>query len=189
MRLFLAVNFPERVRGRIERFGAPLRSVNLPVRWVGRDGIHLTLKFFGEADRAQADAIGQAADDIASRIRPFELRFDRLGAFPSARNPRVIWLGVEPTPELRFLRQDIERTMYRFGFERERQPFRPHVTLGRADRKAEAGALREFERYARTLTFDAEHPVTHIDVMRSHLGAEGSRYEVLKVARLVSRTG
>jgi 2'-5' RNA ligase len=189
MRLFLAVNFPARVRARITRFAAPLYGADLPVRWVDRDGIHLTLKFFGQADRAQADAIGLAAEEIASRNRRFDLRFDRLGAFPSARNPRVIWLGVEPTPELRFLRQDIERSMNVIGFERDRQPFRPHVTLGRANPKAEAGAFREFERFARTLVFEAEHPVTHIDVMRSHLDSAGATYEVLRVARLGIRNG
>lgn len=189
MRLFLAVNFPARLRDKIRRFASPLRDADLPVRWVDPEGIHLTLKFLGEADADQAVAINAAAEEIAGRVEAFEMQFGRLGAFPSPRHPRVIWLAVEPTPLLRFLRQDVERTMHGLGYLRDRQPFRPHVTLGRSARVAEAGAFRDFERLVGSMSLDLEHRATHIDVVRSRLSAEGSRYEVMKVARLLSDDG
>lgn len=187
MRLFIAVNFPLRLRDRILRMTRSLRASDLPMRWVGRDGLHLTLKFLGEVRSATVDALEETLAGVAVSFRPFPLRFERIGAFPSLRHPRVIWLGAEPTPEIRFLKQDLERAFGEFGIRPEQRPYQPHVTLGRALRSGEAGTFRALEGMARESFLPLEYRVTHIDLMRSRLSPAGATYTLLKAARLGAR--
>ncbi len=174
MRLFVAVNFPARLRQRIARLAGPLDKAGIPCRWVAPEQVHLTLKFIGDVPSARVDELGHALTSVATAFRPFTLRFGRIGAFPSPRLPRVIWLAVELTPELRFLKDDLERALLERGVEREQRPFQPHITLGRTARDAEAGEFRSLEDAARNLGISAEYRVTHLDLMRSRLDPGGA---------------
>lgn len=174
MRLFVAVNFPARLRQRIARLSGPLDKAGIPCRWVEPEQVHLTLKFIGEVPSSEVEALSDVLTSVAAGFRPFTLRFGRIGAFPSPRLPRVIWLAVELTPELRFLKDDLERALAELGIEREQRPFQPHITLGRASRDAEAGEFRSLEDAARDLGIAAEYRVTHLDLMRSRLDPAGA---------------
>jgi 2'-5' RNA ligase len=187
MRLFVAVNFPARLRQKIARLCRPLDEAGVPGRWVEADHVHLTLKFIGETPAARVDELGDALEEVAGKFRPFVLRFGPIGAFPSPRRPRVVWLGVEATPELRFIKDDLERRLADFGVEREQRPYQPHVTLGRAPREAEAGEFRRLEEVARSLRVNDEYRVTHLDLMRSRLERTGAVHTQLRVARLGTR--
>ncbi len=182
--MFVAVNFPARLRQRIARLTDTLDNARIPCRWVGAGQVHLTLKFIGEVPSPRVEELETVLGDVASRLRPFVLRFGPIGAFPSPRRPHVIWLGVELSPELRFLKDDLERALAELGIEREQRPYQPHITLGRAPRDAEAGEFRAFEEAARDLSIDAEYKVTHLDLMRSRLDPSGAVYTRLMAAWL-----
>ena len=125
MRIFVAVNFPARLRQKIARLCRPLEEAGVPGLWTDADQVHLTLKFIGEVPAAEVDPIGEALEEVAGRFRPFDMRFGAIGAFPSPRRPRVVWLGVEPTPELRFIKDDLERRLSDLGIAREARPYQP----------------------------------------------------------------
>ena len=187
MRLFVAVNFPARLRQKIARLCRPLREAGVPGRWTEPDQVHLTLKFIGEVPAAEVEPIAEALQEVAGSFRPFEMKFGPIGAFPSPRRPRVVWLGVEQTPELRFIKDDLERRLAELGIEREQRPYQPHVTLGRAPRDAEAGEFRRLEEVARTLRIADVYRVTHLDLMSSKLGAGGAGHTRLVAAWLGPR--
>ena len=48
MRLFVALNFPPPVREALWAATARLRDLDLPVKWVRGEAVHLTLKFLGD---------------------------------------------------------------------------------------------------------------------------------------------
>ena len=102
------------------------------IRWVDPTGIHLTLKFLGSTDPA---LVARIIDGLAHRLRAPaspRLSLDGLGAFPSGRNPRVIWAGVEGDPTaLGALHECAEAVAVELGWRPEQRPFRPHLTLGR----------------------------------------------------------
>jgi len=189
MRIFVAVNFPARLRQKIARLSRPLQEAGVPGQWTEADQVHLTLKFIGEVPAAEVDEISEALEDVAGRFRPFDMKFGPIGAFPSPRRPRVVWLGVEPTPELRFVKDDLERRLSELGIPREERPYQPHVTLGRAPRGAEAGEFRRLEDVARSLRVPDVYRVTHLDLMKSQLGAGGAVHTRLVAARMGSRPG
>ena len=60
-----------------------LRDGDWPVRWVHDEGLHLTLKFFGEVAPERLDVIEEAVRFAGQGTGPLDLRLDGLGAFPS----------------------------------------------------------------------------------------------------------
>ena len=184
MRLFVAVNFPPELRRVIERECAPLREASMPVRWVKREQIHLTVKFIGEVSSSGVEGFCSVLDQVAARSRPFDLRFGNVGAFPSPRRPRVLWLGVDPCPELLSLKDGLERGLAEVGVPPEERRYHPHVTLGRALRSAGAGDFDRFETVARTLGLAEEYRVTHLALMESRLRPSGAVHCRLRAAPL-----
>ena len=141
MRLFIALNLPKKERQRIHRAARPLREGDLPVRWIDLDNIHLTLKFLGQVRPDRVPQVEEVIGRVASATKSFKVDFGGFGAFPTIRKPRVVWLGVDPSAELRCLKQDLEWALADLGFEAETRAFHPHLTLGRADPNDGAGAF------------------------------------------------
>ncbi len=63
-------------------------------RWVAPENIHLTLKFLGTTSDDKLDEIAAAIEETVSNFRKFYFSLDGLGAFPSTKRARVIWVGV-----------------------------------------------------------------------------------------------
>lgn len=184
MRLFVAVNFSASVRKALAGVVSELSGAGLPVRWTPETNFHLTLRWLGSHDPSVARVVANILRETAANAEPFETGFGAVGAFPSPRRPRVIWIAVEAGPRLRLLRDQLERRFAGAGFGRDDRSFRPHVTLGRARRGARPGAFRPFVALAADLGIDRSVPVTSIDLMRSHTEPAGARYERLARASL-----
>jgi 2'-5' RNA ligase len=131
MRLFAAVPLAEPARGEVVRLLAALRREDWPVRWVGDEVVHITLKFFGEVPGERLDVIAEALRHAAAGAEAMTLRLSSLGAFPTERRPRILWAGIESHAGFTALRERIENAADAIGFAREGVPFQPHVTLGR----------------------------------------------------------
>ena len=131
MRLFVAVPVPDPARVQILKLLGELRAAGWPVRWVHDEGLHMTLKFFGEVDPERLDVIAEALRFAADNAGILALQLGELGAFPSRSRPRVLWVGVAAPPALELLQDRIERGCEAIGFPPEGAPFQPHITLGR----------------------------------------------------------
>ena len=140
VRCFAALPVPEGARVALERVLAPLRELAWPVRWVRPEGVHVTLKFYGEVAEGHAETIAESLDFAAAGIGALSLAFSGFGAFPAPDRPRVLWAGIEAPPALEILQDRIERRAEELGHPGEGSVFRPHVTVGR---------VREGERIGR----------------------------------------
>ena len=103
MRLFIGLNLPKRERRRIQSATQILREKGFPVRWIGLENFHITMKFLGEVSGEQVEPIEAAMSKVASQTRVFSIALGGFGAFPSIRSPSLIWLGIGASPELRCL--------------------------------------------------------------------------------------
>jgi 2'-5' RNA ligase len=184
MRLFIAINFTAKDRQRIYSAARKMREAELPVRWVDPDQLHLTLKFLGEVRPERADRVKEAVARVAEKTQPFDMLLGGAGAFPTMRRPKVVWLGVEASAELRCLKHDLEWELAPLGFEREVRAFHPHVTLGRATNVSRAGDFRDFETLVNDMSFQRSVTVRTVDVMESHLSSKGARYDKELSAKL-----
>jgi 2'-5' RNA ligase len=191
VRVFAALELPPEIRDRIADLSAGLNSA-LPkggVRWVRADGIHLTLKFYGDVDSERLPELQAALTTTAQSARPLSLEMEGLGVFPNPVHPRVVWVGVAgDLTRLRALRQRVDEASAALGFKPETRPFTPHLTLGRArdhlkplEKQALAQAL---ERYRAQVGQLGAFTVEALSLMRSVLKPTGAEYTPLFAARL-----
>ena len=188
MRLFIALNLPKAERRRIHRATEPLRAEGFPVKWLEPESYHLTLKFLGNVRAELVPVVENVVDRVADATGAFPLTIGGFGAFPTIRRPRVLWIGVDPTPALRCLKQDLEWGLANHGFERETRAFHPHVTLGRAEEKEGAGAFRGLDELSAKLNYHGNVAANTVDVMRSQLSRSGHRYTLLRDSALKIRS-
>jgi 2'-5' RNA ligase len=134
-RIFLALNFSVAVTRKlaeeVERHKAPMGEAGFRVAWVPAANMHLTLRFLGSIGEDLVEGVAGACRKVAARHAPFEAKAVGLGAFPSAARPNILWIGVEPSPQLVALQRDVEAAMVDLGFEKEERAYHPHVTVGR----------------------------------------------------------
>lgn len=101
------------------------------ITWVNPDNMHITLKFFGETEEERIPAIKNQLQKLVSGHYAFDLHLKGIGVFGSKYKPRVVWIGMDPNPDLVNLGQNILDEMESLGFMKDRQNFVPHLTLGR----------------------------------------------------------
>ncbi len=184
MRLFVALNFPAPVRQALWQTVAPVRERGLPVKWVRPDGIHLTLKFLGDAAEERVADMQAALGRAARGARPLPLAFAEFGVFPDFQRPRVVWAGITADSSLEILQHRVEQEFAPLGFPTEGRPFRPHVTLGRAGREARPRDFAGLEAALGALRFEAAVVVESVDLMQSTLQSGGAVYQVRHSERL-----
>ncbi len=176
-RLFVAIDLPDDVRGAVAGIAGKELTV---ARLVPRDQLHLTLRFIGDADEAQFQAIKKALARVKGS--PFSLTLKELGHFPPGRHPRVLWVGMEESGPLRSLQQEIEVALNDAGVAPEGRGFSPHITIARLKETpvARVAALEERNRLFSAGPF----PVGEFYLYSSTLTREGAIHKREVVYRL-----
>src|SRR3972149_4129300 len=178
MRLFVALELTEAVRGALLELAARLGPAGADLRGVRPEGMHLTLKFIGEMPEAKLPLVREALGQVRSP-RPVALEFHGLGYFPPGRRPRVFGVGVEASDNLPALAAEVEAALEPFGIPRENRPFAPHLTLGR---------FKSADRLERLQQEIARLPATHFGrvetsefvLFQSRLSPHGAEYPRLE---------
>ncbi len=192
VRVFVALDLPQHAKETLEAAASDLRNT-LPagIRWVQPAGIHLTLKFLGDVDSNMVGPLLEAMTGATAPAtqRPFDLKLSGLGMFPSEREPRVLWAGINgDLAALNDLQQSVDRAISALGFAPERRPFRPHLTLGRvrdqvwpADRRR-IGSLISQAR----LPDSPPWQVSEVHLIKSNLTPQGAIYSSLGTSSLAN---
>ena len=187
MRLFFAIELGDELLDALEEAATLLRAEAPELAWVGREQRHLTLKFLGDVEEADAPKLAVAADRAAARHAPLEMTIGEVGAFPNFRRARVVWMGVQQDARLELLHHDLELACEQEGFEVEGRPFRPHVTLARVRAPLPIDRLRALARVARSVRTRATVRVERITLFESTLSPSGARYRRIHAAPLGGR--
>ena len=183
IRAFVAVEIDHAIIQGIFATTDELRQKISGVRWTPQTNCHLTLKFLGDVDAGQIEAIGQVLERELSLFPRFTINAKGLGVFPDATRPRVLWVGVEGKP-LAELAERVEKALTSLGFAQERRKFTPHLTIGR---------WRQFKRSDKNLTDTLAKwqerdfggfTVHEVVLFQSILNPGGAEYRRLKVAWL-----
>ena len=147
MRLFVALEIPSAVRDNLAalmhelRRADPATSKHAP-RWVRPENLHVTLKFIGHVDSNRLEPICAALSQVRSDS-PVEIAFRGLGFFPGEKRPRVLWVGIQGSPNLAPLASAIDKRLEPLGVPRESREFTPHLTLARFDPPGISEKLRD----------------------------------------------
>ncbi|MGA7557383.1 MAG: RNA 2',3'-cyclic phosphodiesterase [Terriglobales bacterium] len=130
MRIFIGIDLEPEVRARIARFLEGVQGFAPDARWVRPESLHITLKFIGEQKPEQVEAITERLRRVERSA--FEIRSGGCGFFPTAKAPRVFWIGIHTGPQLAELAETIDMATAELGIPREDRPYSPHLTLARA---------------------------------------------------------
>lgn len=182
IRAFIAVPLPleviERLKPPVEELRDLCRAEGLEASWSRPEGWHLTLKFLGPVAADRIDPLLERLPACAERHHPFAIQLTGFGVFPSARRPRVLWIGLEPdegAASLAELARSVEEVTIPLGHPSEERPFSPHLTVARvrtARSSRELARWLEERRAARLTAMRAEQ----IALMRSDAKPGGAVY-------------
>jgi len=130
---------------------------------------------------ARVEELIAAARSACQPFVPLRLTAAAIGFFPTARFPRVVWVGVKDSDDLLAqLWSVLQSATQPFTQEQPDRDFTGHVTLARLNRlrreqvEALARAARKFE-----ATVFGEWTAAQIEVMRSELSPQGARHSLL----------
>ena len=184
IRSFICIEIPLSIQGRIEELQRRLRPIGADVSWVKTSNIHLTLKFLGDVAQSQVTTVKKVLSDACKGHAPIDLKIGDTGAFPSLRNPRVLWVGVPELPEtLLLLHRGIEDLLEKEGFPGESKPFSPHLTMGRIRSPRKVASLADA--LSREELVPESFQANRVILMRSQLSPGGSIYTPLAVVPLI----
>jgi len=175
------MDLPQELKERLVAIQARLRHHLEGVRWVRPEGIHITLKFFGNIFDNDIIRISEVVAPLAKETRAVALTGEGVGAFPRLERPRVLWLGLHGDVErLVGLQGTIETKLEECGFRKETRKFSPHLTLGRA-KSSKGMIIGVSETVARGESYSAGSFVSEgLTLFRSDLTPQGAVYTALK---------
>ena len=181
-RLFLAIPIKTDDNGFIPLLEGLRRQLahEKRINWVKPEHIHLTLKFIGNTPNEDIPKIIDGVGEMLRNHKSFTMDFNRTGIFGSRYAPRVLWLGMQNTPqELYDLEEDTLSTFDKLGYLRDRQNFVPHITLGRIKELCEKQYFQKVVAATEQKSY-IKQDVNEIILFQSILRPEGAFYKEIK---------
>jgi len=183
-RIFIAVPLDPVLHGAVAVLERQLESAGVVLRWINPESLHFTLRFLGQISTAQLARARRAAREAVEAAGAFRIRLAGLGAFPSARRPQVVWVGVTDGEEkLQDLARRLDDTLARQRFPKKPRSFQPHLTLARIRDPGRAPSL-EAAMTSLGHVEVGEQGVSSLVVMESLLRPSGALYVPVEEVRL-----
>jgi 2'-5' RNA ligase len=146
------------------------------VRWVRLEGLHLTLRFLGPTPEERVPDLAAAVASVARDAEPFPVTIRGAGSFPPTGRPRTIWLDIRDGVEnLQGLATGLDDRLADLGWDRDRRPFRAHLTLARAD-GVRAGPATVAALTAAAADLAIESMIDRVILFESITGSGRARY-------------
>ena len=175
LRLFAGIALPPFALERLAATRLRLATPNDGLGWLSPEQWHITLRFFGEVEPEQAEAIKSALSKLGSA--PVPVGCDHLGLFPTKG---ILFAAIELSPALSALQAQVTRlTAEQFALPTS-HTFHPHITLARS--KGPLG-MRSLQRLATpalpsvgaALCWKAQELL----LFESRLSRQGAAYDVV----------
>ena len=177
LRLFVATEIPEEIRGALAEAVTPVRERFPKARWVPIQNQHVTLKFLGSTYPRLVEWVTATVRQVATRNAAITTRVEGLGVFPNARGARVLWAGLDDAASaFGRLAADLDEGLSE-EFKPEKRAFAPHLTVARFEPTVSMDPDE--------IAFESEpFEVPRIVLFRSHLRRPAPVYEPMEAFRL-----
>lgn len=185
-RIFVAVNLPEGIKK--ELVGYQKNWPTLPIRWIKKENLHITLMFLGSISEEEIPEVLGTIEQVAQKYNPLSVNLIRICyAPPNKMPPRMLWAVGEKSEKLGQLYNDLQNSLLASSLKgsigSENRPYSPHITLGRI-RQWEFKRVNPEERPDVREKISLNFMVNSIEVMESRLKPTGAEYTVLKSYKL-----
>jgi len=178
-RIFVAIDIFDEARIKIADYIKDLRDEfpNSRVGWERAEKLHLTLKFLGDIDSNELRNLTEAVEKTAQQFSKFNLQISQKGVFPSERNARILWLGVDDEDgNLQKINDVLETECGQKGFAKENRNFKAHLTIGRLREPNKSKEL--IDRHLNKTFAAVKFEISEIVIYESRLQRSGSIYSV-----------
>jgi 2'-5' RNA ligase len=184
-RTFVGIDIGDAIRASTTALIKELAKTGAAVKWVAPESMHVTLLFLGEVDDRALHAVCKAVQEVAASEPPFSLRVSGVGAFPTARRPKILWAGItEGAEPLQHLNAALEERMLELGcYRKEERGYAPHLTLGRVKGDSDSFAMAA-ELPKRLAWEGGKFAAEEVLVFSSELDRDGPVYTVIGRAPL-----
>lgn len=175
MRLFVGIPLADKVRSEVAGVVAQLRrgAGAEELRWAAPESWHITLQFLGNAGAEQFERVKARLGEVHSA--PVPVRLGALGAFERAG---IVYVDVDPGPELSALQQQVTAATSQCGFAPEERAFHPHITLARAKGRRRFRGVPAPRSWRESPPQFTPFESREFLLYESFTGESGSRYEV-----------
>lgn len=179
-RIFIAVNLPQKIKEELTDLISTLQKNNQQsfIKWINPENLHITLHFLGYLNEEEIKKVNQIMEEKTQPIR-CELRMINIDAFPNLSRPRVIFIAIEEIGDKRLsnLQKELGIYLEKEGFEIEKRPWQPHLTLARIKNSTPGN---KFKFYPVPYSFHLlKFKIRSIDLMESKLERGGAKYKLL----------
>lgn len=183
LRSFIAIEIPHLIQESIFALTSKIRQ-EYPkpgIRWVPINNIHLTLKFLGDVPLKNLELLKRSLACEINRLESFSIPFSKTGIFPNINKPRIIWIGFNHLQNMIELRELVEITASKLGFQTEGRPFFPHITLGRFSDNYSVTTIHSIlsDLNALDLSFVDPVEINSIKIFKSDLKPKGPEYTII----------
>ncbi|MCA1902058.1 MAG: RNA 2',3'-cyclic phosphodiesterase [Candidatus Hydrogenedens sp.] len=177
-RAFVAIELPAEVRDIVWSSTKPvLGSLKSLVKWVPPENMHLTLRFLGGITLSMSEKLRSNLKKVSIQFAPITFRLGTSGVFPSWREPRVLWVGLDVVKgDLSLLQRRVEQEAQIIGLPLEKQRFHPHITVGRV--RTPSPFISNTWKNVK-IQSTPEFVVNQITLFKSILNPNGAIYEVV----------
>lgn len=125
MRVFIALNLPEKTKSNLERSASQFKDVASGGNFTARQNYHVTLHFLGNVDERNLIYIQSAMDAVKYMPAP-KLSISQ---FAVLRASNVVCAKFNKNANLTALHDALADNLEKMGFTVEHRAYRPHVTM------------------------------------------------------------
>lgn len=130
MRVFVALDVPQRTKDNLERSSAQFADFSTGGNYIPKQNYHITLHFLGEVAESDLIYIQSAMDAVKDLPAP-ELSVNK---FVDMRSGDVVCAKFCANAELSAIHEQLGARLEQSGFAVEHRAYRPHVTVIRKAR-------------------------------------------------------
>jgi 2'-5' RNA ligase len=176
MRLFTAIDLPEKVLGNLAALLERLKPA-ARIHWSPPANLHITTKFMGEWPEDRLREMQKTLGALAPR-QAFPIQIRNVGFYPNPHSPRIFFAGIEAPADLAALARDIDGALQKIGVEPEKRAYNPHLTLARIKEPVPMQKLRQSIAALDSLDF-GEFQADRFYLYQSRMQSTGSVYTKL----------
>lgn len=175
-RLFIALEIPENIRGRISVLREEVIKEKLNLKWEPDEKVHLTLKFIGEVNDESIEPISETLEFL-EKYEKVKCKLTRFGFFFKNEIPQILWIGLWVDNILFNIVEQLNNELIKYNIPAEGRKFKPHVTLLRIKKRFSQEWVTKFNGF---IIPEINFTSDSILLIKSELLPETSKYTVIK---------
>ena len=182
-RCFLAIDVEPSLIDKIVEVQKEFKQTNNNVKYVEKENLHFTVKFFGNISNNKINEIKDKVKNTLSKIifeeSESKLAIEGIGTFPNKNYMKVLWIGTEENKFLINLQKELDLEFEKLGFKKEKN-FKTHLTIGRIrnlkNKKEFKAKIEELE----NITIGKMN-ISKISLKKSELTPKGPIYSDIEI--------